>query len=357
MDPLSAGIKYGTAAKASIYKNIETTYLRLKKIGIDEETCLAEARQWADQCPADYLTEIEGLAIGSAARVEDIWLLNFRIEIAQPRQADLLARKKDTSIITEAPACTLFSIRNEDGYLQATGQNLDGLAAVENCLVVTRRLTETGETLVSIQEAGVVGPSIGVSSVGFSLVYAGLIMESCKNRRDGTPLRAFFHRLLTQKSFGAVMSSMLESPPPYAVASILNGRVENRVAVVEFLGEGVTVRHSNARIETHANHATMPSATRSLFERHLPDSLQRDKRLALLLADSDKIDTEYLKNALSDHENFPASICLHPRDKLAPIRRASTLCGAIMDWREGILHVSDGRPCHEQWRAFKIPVT
>lgn len=354
LTPYLAGRKHGERAKEAIKKNISTTYDRFKRLGIEIRKAKAEAILWAKKCSTEYLTECYGVSIGSGVDIIDIYLINFRIEIAQPHQAYQLKQIKTDISNVGVPECTLFSIRNESGVLIASGQNLDGLASVQNCLIVTKKTKVDGNAILSVQEAGVVGTSIGVSTYGFSIVYAGLIMESCIAPRDGIPVRAFFYEVLKKTSFSDVLSYLASSFPPCAVSAILTSKKENKVIVTEFLGEGVSIRHSDIRIETHANHATMPSNSKSLFERHLPDSIAREKRLKCLLSKEKNICVSHIQKALSDHENYPTSICLHPKDSVIQEKKAATLCSAIIDWENLFFHVSNNQPCKNDWAIFNI---
>lgn len=353
LDPFSSGKIHGEKAKELIEKNVITTCDRFRRAGIEKETAKAEAILWSKKCSPEYLAECHGIAVGCGLELIDIFMLNFRIEIAQPRQAYQLMKMPTKKVDIGVPECTLFSIRDDNGTVMATGQNLDGLASVGGCLVVTKKNSKCG-TIISVQEAGVVGTSIGFSSNGFSLVYAGLIMESCTRPRNGLPVRAYFHEILNKDSFTEVLSYISSSSPPCAIAAVLTSARENKVIVSEFLEEGVTIRHSSARVETHANHATMPSEYRSLFERHLPDSEDREKRLKYLLKDNENDSIDLIKHALGDHENYPTSICLHSKENILKEKKAATLCGAIIDWRTYTLHLSYGQPCRNEWSSFNV---
>lgn len=130
LDPFSAGKTHGEKAKELIQKNVMTTYDRFKRAGIEKETAKAEAILWSKKCSPEYLAECHGIAVGSGLELIDIFILNFRIEIAQPRQAYQLMNKPTKKVDIGVPECTLFSIRDDNGTVMATGQNLDGLASV-----------------------------------------------------------------------------------------------------------------------------------------------------------------------------------------------------------------------------------
>ena len=65
------------------------------------------------------------------------------------------------------------------------------------------------------------------------------------------------------------------------------------------------------------------------------------------------ITLEQVKAALSDHDNFPRSICRHPNDD--PLHGFMTsVFSIIIDVDQKQMHVSRGNPCSRPYETYRL---
>lgn len=107
----------------------------------------------------------------------------------------------------------------------------------------------------------------------------------------------------------------------------------------------------------HANHYLSKKLQPQQI-RLTPDSPIRQDRIAELLAqaiDADQVTVDDLKRILSDHHNYPKSICKHanpdPADKLGEWK---TVASFIFELGAGRIHVAVGNPCQNAYHTYTL---
>jgi isopenicillin-N N-acyltransferase-like protein len=70
---------------------------------------------------------------------------------------------------------------------------------------------------------------------------------------------------------------------------------------------------------------------------------------SLVEAQLGSIDVSSLKTILSDHENYPTSICRH--EELPGIRTSASL---IAEPEQGVMHVCAGNPCSGEYVTYRL---
>jgi isopenicillin-N N-acyltransferase-like protein len=59
---------------------------------------------------------------------------------------------------------------------------------------------------------------------------------------------------------------------------------------------------------------------------------------------------------LSDHVNFPQSICNHTDETDPPLERQQTIASLLMDLTARTLYVAWGPPCQAEYYSYKLEV-
>lgn len=87
-----------------------------------------------------------------------------------------------------------------------------------------------------------------------------------------------------------------------------------------------------------------------------PSAYMRYKRVEDLLAAKDKLDVEYLKNVMRDHQDGPSeySVCRHiiPDDPFSHATMSSFLCLTNTETGGPKLLVAEGTPCNNQFKEY-----
>jgi isopenicillin-N N-acyltransferase-like protein len=82
----------------------------------------------------------------------------------------------------------------------------------------------------------------------------------------------------------------------------------------------------------------------------------RVNRAQRLLRQTKKHTPNTLKEILSDHVNFPNSICNHSDPTDTPLDRQKTIATLIMDLTELEMQVCWGNPCEGEFETYRLEV-
>jgi isopenicillin-N N-acyltransferase like protein len=100
----------------------------------------------------------------------------------------------------------------------------------------------------------------------------------------------------------------------------------------------------------HANHYEHPAMMRFEGRARLDDSATRSCRAAELLAERDRpVTVAWLRDALSDHENAPESLCRHGDGD-----RVKTVFWCVADVTAGEIVYGRGNPCRSQAQSYRF---
>ncbi|MFD2353928.1 hypothetical protein ACFSTC_38650 [Nonomuraea ferruginea] len=85
----------------------------------------------------------------------------------------------------------------------------------------------------------------------------------------------------------------------------------------------------------------------------MADSLVRLQRVQAAISAADRLTTVgSLREALSDHADYPYSVCSHPDVRASADERWATVTSVIMDLDERTVWLSDGNPCRHPHRPL-----
>lgn len=100
----------------------------------------------------------------------------------------------------------------------------------------------------------------------------------------------------------------------------------------------------------HANHYEHPAMTRFEGRARVDDSGMRSCRAAELLAERDRpVTVEWLREALSDHENAPQSLCRH-----GDVGNVKTVFWCVADVTAGVITYGRGNPCLSEAETYRF---
>jgi isopenicillin-N N-acyltransferase-like protein len=300
----------------------------------------------------DCLEEIAGIADGAGLDFDDVFTMNARTEVlwsATARQAaDQRAR-----FARECSSFALLPFRTATGHTYL-GQNWDWLAHAFDTLVVLEVEQPDKPNFVTIVEAGLLAKA-SMNSAGLGVAVNALVTSS-DHGGPGLPfhilLRAFADCESLAEAIHVATNNTRASSGNYLLASADGAAVNLETTPGDY--RGVVPRLPERGALVHTNHfVTSPTNSDDLAHYAMADSLVRLQRVQTSIADAAKLaSVQSLHDALSDHADFPSSVCSHPDLRKSADERWATVMSVIMDLDAREIHLSDGNPCQSAPRRL-----
>lgn len=347
--PRDRGFSYGSSAKDLIHKNIEIYRVLYRRFaGLEWDNVKAEAEGWIPiirKYDGEIMDEIEGIAAGAECSVEEIVALNARYEFS----ITTLSRRNRRE-------CTAFAVTPDSSLIDETilGQNWDFRSRFrETCLILgVRQEGEKPDVLMHL-EAGTVGHK-GLNSSGLGLCINALLSD--RDRVEaGVPLVSVVARKILNSSTMRDAVHAVTRAKRSASINYLIAHSGGEALDLEVTPEDVAVLHPNEGILTHSNNFLSPNFTfRDLGKNVFPDSLVRWDRMRRLLISKKRLNVNSIRAAVSDHFDYPNSICRHPDQRAHPDEQFETLTSVLMILGEGRLYFTEGAPCRAKYKLLTV---
>jgi len=348
--PYKIGFAHGSQAKAEVLCSIKTyqsmflSYANLK--WEDAKRKSVNYIPYIDQFDPDLMKEIQGVADGAEVEMEDILALNARSEVVMTTSGVPNEELTD--------GCTAFSVTGDgarEGHI-LLAQNWDWKGTQIDSLAVLKIKQNGGKPdITMVTEAGIIG-KIGCNSAGLGICLNALATPVLP---EGVPLhivlRGILNSVKISDAIGKVNARRHACAANYLIAH-RNGASVN----IEKTPKEFEVISPENNLLVHTNHMVSPrlhrvnDTTRLL----LPDSYVRLHRAKTLLQKRNgSIDVEYCKNVLTDHVEYPDSICRHDDPLDGPGFRGCTVFSLIANLSEGKIWVAKGAPCQSEYQLIQ----
>jgi isopenicillin-N N-acyltransferase-like protein len=339
------GSQYGATVAGMVRSTVEM-YLKVfhEQHGFTQAEVFELARRFEPVIEAydeGLLAEMRGIARGAEVPLETIIAINARSELVHGLKAQL--EGGCTSFAALGPA-------TKDGHV-VIGQNWDWSPDIRKSTVLLDIRRDGEPQLLTVTEAGLVG-KIGINETGIGLVVNFLLSDT---RRFGTPVHVIRRKILSSWNLGEALGAVLKTDRALA-ANYLVAHAGGEALSLEAWPGDVEIRHPEDGILTHANHFVAVSGERrDLGKEIFPDSLLRDRRLKVRLAEAaGEIDVEAGANALRDHFNAPEGICRHLNPRLPAKGQIETLGSVVCDLNERMLYFCSGPPCEGSFTPIPL---
>lgn len=316
-----------------------------KTVGYDWDACkkIASAFLPAVRSKVPYmLEEIQGIAEGSGNSFEDIFTLNCRTELGWQFAHQLGKNMDEVKLIVGG--CSVIGANGTRTVTGTTiyGQNWDYMPTQEKTLVFMIAKQINKPAIAWIGEAGLICRMAGLNSAGIGMGGNSLFSNGPINFQ-GLPLQFAYRHIMDQKTFPEAVQAAVDA----SIASNNNILVcgpEGEMVNLEFEYKNYGMLYMKNGVISHANtyrHKNMPHAP--YRELDYPVDELRAYRLEYLMDNlKDKISVEDMANVLSDHVNYPHSICSHAPD-------FPTMTSTLCDLNKLEMYVSVGNPCGERY--------
>jgi isopenicillin-N N-acyltransferase like protein len=345
------GRQYGETARALIARSIEVYREFFHHFGgWDWDTVRAVASQFRPAI-ADldqrYLHEIAGIAEGAEVHEDDVLAINVRTEVLST------ARARAAMNAVNAPhECSAFGVlpsRTSNGHT-LMAQNWDFFTRAGESTIILEVHQDDGPDYVTMVEAGLLA-KVGMNSSGVAVLTNALVTEA--DRGDiGVPyhilLRAILDSETVSDALGVLLSRRRASSANFILGHADGSIIDFETAPGDYAQ--VFALYPDHGLVLHTNHFASPAFTgRDVSLWSLPHSPFRLERLREVLSVDTFLSVQSAKDALSDHVNYPMSICCHPDVRVGEIEQGGTLASIIMDLNDRRMWVADGAPCGAEY--------
>ena len=277
-----------------------------------------------------------GIAEGAGRSFEDILTLNCRSEV----------------LFAKADACSCIIIpegRGKNGHV-FMGQTWDWMASARQNSVVLKVHQEGEPSILMICEAGMVGGK-GLNSEGISIC---LNATSVGKGKIGVPLHLMMRKVLDSSLATEAIKAV--SMLPRAGSGAFNIATRSGFEmVIEFSPDQFDVIMSQGEPLIHTNHYLSPLiAPQDKAKSFIPSTFTRYNTMEKWLKKhGGRIGEKEIFKLLSNHDNYPESICYHEDPRISGERYCSVYA-MVMDVTAGKLWVTDGYPCEGKVSEYRL---
>ena len=339
--PAEMGRQLGEAARDELHEFDAVLLERANlEFPVKRETALSLAARcvpYVEAYDPAMLEELRGVSQSSGLSLEQLMLLQVRNQL-KPEAVE---------------GCTGFALKPEVCHSGSAtlGQNWDNDPGLDDYTVVlTRRPGGDEPAHINITQVG------RVAYIGFNEAGIGICLNTlpAPSRELGVPhyftVRGIFQSRSLEEAVEAVARAERAIP-----ANILLSTPQGP-ADLEVTLEDVHVLDANQDgVLTHTNHCLHPELNPVKEEySNLMQSCSRQRRVDALLGHMEQPFTlEELCKVMSDHDDYPTSICRHPNDE-PTTGYCRSVFSVIMEVDEGRMHVSRGNPCQTPYQTYTL---
>lgn len=295
----------------------------------------------------DYLEEMRGIADGSGFDFEDILALNCRSELV------FVGKEFDKM----DGGCTSIGVSSDAGESGNAflAHNWDWKTSQRSSMVMMKIRQKNGKpTIFMVTEAGIIGKT-GFNSAGVALYLNAL---STNQAPGGLPLHMAMRGILDCETLAEAVKAATRMPLG-CCANFMLGHKNGECIDLEIENDDFDVLYPQDGIIVHTNHflsPRLPIAPRKDTTKYkLTDSFVRLGRAdKLMRAKKNKITVDDIIDVLSDHVEYPSSICRHDDLKLEPGLRMGTVFSMVVNLTSGDIYFCKGNPCELKYERYHI---
>ncbi|MDI3502424.1 MAG: isopenicillin-N N-acyltransferase like protein [Archaeoglobi archaeon] len=343
------GKKYGELAKDLIKKNL-SYYMNFWRnhLGIDEKSLKDASESFSEaieEFDDELFREIKGISEGCNEPLSSIVLMNARYELGWLGEA-----LKSQGCLAEGCTSvgTLPEVSNGRTFV---AQNWDYKEHFLETTVILKIIREDAPDIITKTEAGIITQQ-GINSEGIAVAMNALV-SSEDSFGKGVPVMLIMRKILDSADFSTALKCVYNVRSNVSANFMIGAPGE--VLNLEMTPRGVSCLHPRDGIITHSNHFLRAHLEHDLGDRFisvLPDTLFRHERARRILRG--RVSFEKISEALSDHFNYPNSICRHTDERVDEFTRLVTVSSLIMDLDSRTLFFTQGNPCLRSYRAERF---
>jgi isopenicillin-N N-acyltransferase-like protein len=285
----------------------------------------------------ELIAELRGMADGAGVTLIELFVMNAAAELHQA-----------TGFFEES--CTVVGITQcgtKSGNV-LLAHNEDATVGWGDYAYMVKAAPENAPAFVAFTYAGLLlhqgVNAAGIGSVGNAL-YA-------KDARPGIPKLLAYRRIMAETSIEGAIRAATSSARAFGNNHLI-ANSEGDIYDVEVTGERWAMHHAGNRFLAHGNHLVAPELAHLDADEDLLNSRLRQHRVERLVeARWGELDEDALVEIMSDHSNYPRSVCKHhaPESEL----EYGTIGSVVIDVTNRRLRACSGNPCRGEWREVAL---
>ncbi len=315
-----------------------------EKIGIaDWDEAVLHARKYipfAEESVYQYVQELQGIADGAEVDFNDLLVLNCIEAITED------ALHTGCTSLAAAPEVTA------DGSL-LVGHNEDWLPDDIDNLYLVHARPDDEPAYLAITYGGLL-PNIGFNEYGIAQCCDSVYPNDA---RIGVP-RIFVSRavLAARTLAGAIRAALNRRRA--AGYNHLIVHVSGEMYNVEVSAEDFDVIYGIDGMLAHTNNylSRRMRAIEKDSDELIASRVRYNRAIRLMRSQRGKLSLKSFKAFLSDHVNYPQSICNHIDESEPPLERQQTIASLLIDLTARTLDVAWGPPCQTEYYSYKLEV-
>jgi isopenicillin-N N-acyltransferase-like protein len=325
-----AGYQIGTQLKKNFLQEVGEMKEdpNWKKIRAEAELYLAYSRKYLPE----YVAEAQGTADAVGLGLEDLfptlceelWDENYRFTKGC---SDLIASNDVTA----------------DGSVLAAHNN-DTSPSTQELVTIIHYQVDGEPEIVTVGYGGL-GISVGYNSAGISLT--GNQVDST-DMRVGVPRLLLVRKILAARTIGQAIDAAILKERASDYNQVITDR-NGEIYSIEGSATDYAPLYSTEGYLVHTNHYLAPWMRKFEFDpQGITSSIVRYNRgVRLLKNNRGRITEDLLKQFLSDHVNYPGSICRHGN-------YVKTTFSVIINLTTGTMLLARGNPCEVKYNEYKL---
>jgi isopenicillin-N N-acyltransferase-like protein len=284
----------------------------------------------------EILEELRGMADGSGVSFAELFVMNATAEVNQ-----------EAGRFEECTVAGITQAGTADGSVLLV-HNEDATAGWADLTYVILAEPDGAPAFAAFAYAGLLLHQ-GVNAAGLASVGNALY---ARDAHPGIPKLLLYRRAIAQRTIEEAIRAVTDPNRAFGNNHLFANR-EGDIYDIEVAGCHWALHHAGNRFLVHANHFVDPSLTVLDRDEDLLNSRLRQKRIERLIdAAWGTITVESLKAIMSDHANYPRSVCKHhaPESDLT----YGTIGSVVIDVTKRMLWACAGNPCRAEWREVRV---
>ncbi|MFN8593098.1 MAG: C45 family peptidase [Thermomicrobiales bacterium] len=330
------GFDVGCAVRDQL--QVAAASIRAELGGLEPEAVLGNIAPYVritEAVDPGLIAELHGMAEGSGVPFATLFVLNAAAELVQS------VGRFECSVAAVSGAGTT------DGHV-LLAHNEDATAGWGDLTYVIKAHPADAPAFVAFAYAGLLLHQ-GVNAAGLGSVGNALY---ARDARPGIPKLLLYRRAIVSRTIEEAIRAVTDSRRAYG-NNHLFATADGDIFDVEVSGSRWAMRSGGNRFLAHANHFTLPEMTALDRDEDLLNSRLRQTRIEMLLDRYwGRLDPLCLRQVMSDHANFPRSLCKHhtPESDLD----YGTIGSVVIDVTDRVLWACQGNPCRGEWREVRL---
>jgi isopenicillin-N N-acyltransferase-like protein len=336
------GRQYGEACKKTIICSIERNLESVAWLSVSKGDLIANAMKFlplVKKFDPELMDFLKGEADGAGITFEEAFTLRCWFELA-------FYYKKVVGL------CTSFAVTGEaaQGGKTILGQNLDWFADFPIDLLKIEH--NNGLKQLSLSFGGIV--ECTMNSYGLGMCANMTMAPEIENFHKNIPFGCYMPKVMRQKIIGDALGILCKTARGIQYFAL--GSAEGDIIGIESVFDDFNILYPEKDMLFHCNHyltERFKKGDRCYLS--TPDSYLRIYRIRRLMEKHyGKITPKIIMEVLTDHNNYPNSICRHANPNVVPHLRSETTASYIMVPEEEKMYISYGPPCQYEYIEYKL---